>query len=78
MEIARFFAGANPDNWTVDGLNSALLGHVGHHKKQIDAMMAGAPAAEQEQLWQAMSDHMDMIADALSDGLAKQFPDKVS
>lgn len=78
LQIADFFASANPDNWTVDGLNQALLMHVGDHEQQIALMMADAPAAEQEEAWQHMQEHMDMIADALSDGLAKQFPDKVN
>lgn len=77
-EIARFFAGANPKNWTVGQLQGALLAHAGHHKQQVDAMMANAPAAQQARLWAAMQQHMDVIADVLADGIAKQFPDKVS
>ncbi len=77
-EIAKFFAAANPKNWTVDALQGALLAHAGHHKRQVDAMMANAPAAQQARLWTEMQQHMDMIADVLSDGIAKQFPDKVN
>ncbi|HMN58558.1 MAG TPA: hypothetical protein PKE15_15025, partial [Ottowia sp.] len=73
-----FFAGANPQNWTVGQLQGALLMHVGDHKQQVDDMMANAPAAQQAQLWTDMQHHMDMIADVLSDGLAKQFPAKAS
>ena len=76
--IAQFFAGANPQNWTVGQLQGALLMHVGDHKQQVDAMMANAPAAHQAQLWSDMQHHMNMIADVLSDGIAKQFPDKAS
>lgn len=76
--IARFFAGANPQNWTVGQLQGALLMHAGDHKQQVDALMANAPAAQQNQLWSDMQHHMNMIADALSDGLAKQFPSKAS
>lgn len=76
--IAQFFAGANPQNWTVGQLQGALLMHAGDHRQQVDAMMAGAPAAQQAQLWTDMQHHMDMIADVLSDGLAKQFPDKAN
>lgn len=76
--IAKFFAGANPKNWTVGQLQGGLLMHAGDHKQQVDAMMANAPAAQQNQLWTDMQHHMNMIADVLSDGLAKQFPDKVS
>lgn len=77
-EIAKFLAGANPKNWTVDGLQGALLMHAGDHRQQLDAMMANAPAAQQAQLWGDMQHHMDMIADVLSDGIAKQFPDKAN
>lgn len=76
--IAQFFAGANPKNWTVSQLQGALLMHAGDHKQQVDAMMANAPAAQQAQLWTDMQHHMNMIADVLSDGLAKQFPDKAN
>lgn len=77
-QIAKFLAGANPANWTESALDGALLMHVGDHKQQVDAMMANAPAAQQQQLWTDMQHHMDSIADALSDGIAKQFPTKVS
>ena len=76
--IAQFFAGANPQNWTVGQLQGALLMHVGDHKQQVDAMMANAPAAQQAQLWSDMQHHMNMIADVLSDGIAKQFPGKAN
>ncbi len=39
--------------------------------------MRGDMAAE-AQTWSAMKAHMDTLADALSDGIAKQFPDKAS
>ena len=52
--------------------------HVNDHKLQIDQMMSNAPAAEQEKSWAEMQKHMDMIADVLADGIAKQFPQKAS
>ena len=78
MQIAQFLAGANPENWTVDGINGALLAHAGHHRQQIDLLMSDAPQAEQDQAWSQMQEHMDVIAGVLADGIAKQFPDKVS
>lgn len=74
-EIAKFLAGANP-NWKESDLDSALLMHVGDHRKQVDLMMSNAPKAEQAAAWTEMQHHMNMIADALSDGIAKQFHDK--
>lgn len=78
MEIAEYFSSANPDNWTVDALNQALLGHAGHHEHQIDLMMNDASADEQQEAWTQMQEHMDMIADVLAAGIAAQYPDKVN
>ncbi|MBN8735601.1 MAG: hypothetical protein J0H27_04985 [Xanthomonadales bacterium] len=75
-DIAKFLAGANP-NWSEGTLQGALMMHVNDHKTQLDEMMSNAPAAEQAKSWTEMQHHMDMIADALSDGIAKQFPSKV-
>lgn len=74
-KIAKFLAGANP-NWKESDLDSALLMHGGDHRKQVDLMMSNAPKADQAAAWTEMQQHMNMIADALSDGIAKQFPDK--
>lgn len=76
-EIAKFLAGANP-NWKEADLEGALIMHSGDHRKQIDLMMTNAPQADQDAAWTEMQHHMDMIADALSDGIAKQFPDKAN
>lgn len=73
--IAKFLAGANP-NWTEGALQGALMMHVNDHKTQIDEMMSNAPQAEQAKSWTEMQHHMDMIADVLASGIAKQFPDK--
>lgn len=75
-EIAKFLAGANP-NWTEGALQGALMMHVNDHKTQLDEMMANAPKAEQAKSWAGMQHHMDMIADVLASGIAKQFPAKV-
>ena len=75
--IAKFLAGANP-NWTQGALQGALAMHVNDHMIQVDQMMSNAPAAEQEKSWTQMQHHMDMIADTLADGIAKQFPDKAN
>jgi hypothetical protein len=74
--IAKFLAGANP-NWTEGALQGALMMHVNDHKTQLDEMMSNAPAAQQAKSWTEMQHHMDMIADVLASGIAKQFPNKV-
>jgi len=73
-EIAEFLGGANP-NLPVDVLKSLLTAHGSHHVQQIQEFKA-KQFEEEAKTWAAMSHHMYMIADALADGIAKQFPDK--
>lgn len=73
--LAKFLAGANP-NWSEGALQGALMMHVDDHQTQLNEMMANAPAAEQAKAWTGMQQHMDMIADVLASGIAKQFPNK--
>lgn len=73
--LAKFLAGANP-NWSEATLEGALMMHVNDHKTQIEEMMSNAPAAQQAKSWTEMQHHMNMIADVLADGIAKQFPNK--
>jgi hypothetical protein len=73
-EIARFLSGANP-NLPFDTLNGLLVGHGAHHVQQILQLKAGQ-YAEEAKTWDAMKNHMYVIADALAQGLIKQFPDK--
>lgn len=75
--IAKFLAGANP-NWSESTLQGALMMHVNDHKTQLDEMMSNAPEAEQAKAWTEMQQHMDMIADTLASGIAKQFPQKAN
>ena len=73
-EIARFLAGANPHlpEANVFGLLSA---HGAHHVAQINEISASDFSAE-AQTWHAMRNHMLVIADAIGNALARQFPDK--
>lgn len=75
-EIAKFLAAANP-YLGEDALRGLLMAHGGHHVAQIGEIMRGDSAAE-AQTWKAMQAHMDMIANALADAIAKQFPDKAT
>lgn len=75
-EIARFLASANP-NLPEDTVRGMLLAHGGHHSQQIDLILADDTAGEALE-WTAMQAHMDMVADALSGAIAKQFPDKAA
>jgi hypothetical protein len=73
-DIATFLSGANRylPKATLDEL---LQAHGGHHIAQIQQLLAKDYAGE-AQTWADMSQHMYVIADALADGLAKQFPAK--
>lgn len=73
-EIARFLSGANP-NLPYDTLKGLLLAHGGHHLAQIQELQAGR-YADEARTWEAMKNHMYVVADALTGALARQFPDK--
>ena len=75
-DIAKFLSGANP-NLPYDAVRGLLMGHVAHHSEQIAAIMKGDKAAEARS-WDAMQTHMTTLADALSGGIAKQFPAKAT
>lgn len=74
--IAKFLAGANP-NLPEDAVRGLLIAHVAHHQAQVGEIMRGDMAAEAK-TWSAMKAHMDTLADALSDGIARQFPAKAT
>lgn len=73
-EIATFLSGANP-HLPKDTLLGLLQAHGGHHMSQIEQLKA-KDYAKEANTWGDMSQHMYVIADALADGLAKQFPEK--
>jgi hypothetical protein len=74
VAIATFLSGANP-NLPKATLVSLLKTHGAQHIEQIEEVHAGR--FDQEAMtWAAMRTHMNVIADALADAIAKQFPDK--
>ena len=72
--IATFLGGANP-HLPTDTLRGLLTAHGAHHVQQIQQFQA-KQYDEEAATWAAMKDHMYVIADALTAGLAKQFPEK--
>lgn len=74
QEIAVFLSGANP-HLPKDALEELLMAHGGHHLQQIQEVQAGQFDKEAA-TWSAMKGHVYVIADALTDALAKQFPEK--
>lgn len=73
-DISVFLSGANP-NLPVDTLRSLLLAHGAHHVQQIKQLRDKDYTGE-AQTWDAMKQHMYVIADALTGAIAKQFPAK--
>ena len=73
-EIARFLSGANP-NLPENAVFGLLSAHGAHHVAQINQIAANDFRAE-ARTWEAMREHMLVIADSIADALAKQFPDR--
>ena len=73
-EISTFLGGANP-HLPVETLRGLLTAHGAHHVDQIQQLKAGE-YDQKARTWAAMKDHIYVIADALANGIAKQFPDK--
>jgi hypothetical protein len=74
-QIASFLNRANPANWPLATLQAVLTGHIGAHMGQVDAIAAGDWSKEAD-VWKSMVDNVTTIADALADGIVKQFPDR--
>ncbi len=73
-EISKFLSGANPF-LPEDAVFGLLSSHAGHHISQIEQITSGR-YQDEAQTWAAMRGHMFVISDAITDALAKQFPDK--
>lgn len=74
-DIANFLTAANPDNWPQSATEPALLHHIEHtidySVKILQNDHTGALSTFEHAL-----EHMLQLADTLSEGIAKQFPDK--
>jgi hypothetical protein len=73
-KIAVFLSGANP-NLPKDTVLELFQTHGGHHINQIEALKA-KHYDEEAKNWADMREHMNVIADASTGAIAKQFPDK--
>jgi hypothetical protein len=75
-DIAEFLAKANP-NWTKAGLQSMLNNHLALTTREaVDRLKQNW--TDDVAAFDGIYDQAMMMADALSDGIAKQFPTKVS
>lgn len=75
-EIATFLSSANP-NWPKGILTDMLYKHLDFTTAEVVSRMKKDWAADLE-AYDKGHDHMIMFADALTDGITKQFPNKFS
>ena len=75
-DIAKFLSAANP-NLPFATVNGLLAAHGGHHLQQVQ-QLSKKQYGEEAQTWEAMKNHMYVIADALAGAIAKQFPSQFS
>jgi hypothetical protein len=73
-QIASFLSTANP-HLPKDTLMELLQVHAGHHISQIQQLIAKNAAAEAKTRSEMLA-HMDVVGDALANGIAAQFPAK--
>jgi hypothetical protein len=74
-EIAVFLGGANPKNWPVPTLKDLLYKHLDYTTTEVVSRLKKDWAAD-IQAYDKGHAHMLMFADALTDGILKQFPKK--
>jgi hypothetical protein len=74
-DIAEFLSGANPKNWPKKALTEMMFAHLAVTKDAVVAKLNkdyGAAIVAYDK----GHDHILMMADALADGIVKQFPEK--
>ena len=74
-EIATFLHGANPNNWPLATLKSAMKTHLDQTLDEATHRLKGDYAADIKD-YDAIVNHILMMADVLSSGIIKQFPKK--
>lgn len=74
-EIADFLSSANPGNWPASVTESALEMHITHTTEYAVNILKGDYASSIKGFEEALH-HMLMLADVLTEGIEKQFPDK--
>lgn len=74
-DIADFLTAANPDNWPQTATEPALLHHIEHTIDYSVKILKGDHQGALSTFEHALN-HMLALADTLSEGIARQFPDK--
>jgi hypothetical protein len=76
QEVADFLSAANPDNWPQSATEPALKMHIEQTTDYaVDLLKGDYPKAIED--YGHAFDHMMDLADVLTSGIAKQFPNKV-
>src|SRR5947209_7855344 len=76
-QIADFLHGANPGNWPLDAVQNMMKTHL-DQVVQIGSDELTHHYAESVGVWNGYRDHILSMADTLSNGIVKQFPNKFS
>ena len=76
-QVADFLSAANPSNWPRAVMRSMMKAHLDQTLNEAVAQLTGKYGASVRQ-YDAIEHHILAMADALSSGIAKQFPDRFS
>lgn len=74
-DISAFLHSANPKHWPLPALQSAMRMHLDQTLTEATLRLKGDHAAEVK-AYDEVVHHMMMMADLLSDGIVRQFPQK--
>jgi hypothetical protein len=74
-QIADFLSEANPDNWPRADMRSMMRLHLDQTLAEATQRLTGRHRAE-IRTYDAIHDHILEMADALSDGIVAQFPER--
>jgi hypothetical protein len=74
-QIADFLSGANPDNWPRDEMRSMMRTHLDQTLDEAVQRLEGDHEAE-VRTYDEIHTHILEMADALTDGILAQFPER--
>lgn len=75
QEIADFLSSANPDHWPQNDMRDMMKGHITQTTTySVDLLQGNYTKAVED--FGVANEHMMMMADMLSEGIAKQFSEK--
>ena len=74
-QVADFLSSANPENWPKATMRSMMKSHLDQTLEEATHRLKGRHRAEVRS-YDEIHDHILVMADALSDGIAAQFPER--